>query len=84
MAWPFDPQIAPVAAGQLAAWEKIAEDWPLAVDEEGVARCKACGQGVILWLDEHHRPYRYTRDEVMALTVLHLRNHHPELDPDPS
>ena len=67
---------------QLAAWQEIAETWPVALDEDGIGRCSACGKGVILWLDPNGHPFLYTHEQVMAQTVLHLRNHHPDLDPD--
>lgn len=77
-------EIAPLAVSQLAAWEKLAEEWQdrILLDEEGVGRCDECGKGVILWLDRNMLPYRYTHEQVIAQTVLHLRNHHPGLDPD--
>lgn len=70
-----------LAERQLAAWEQIARDWPLSLDAEGVGRC-ACGKGVLVWIDRHAKPYRYSHEQVLSLTVLHLRNHHPDLDPD--
>lgn len=77
-------ELAPVAIRQLAAWEKIAEAWQakVALDEEGVGRCGDCGKGVLVWIDRHGSPYRYTHEQVLALTVLHLRNHHADLDPN--
>ena len=71
-----------LAERQLAAWEAIAEGWPLPIDPDGVGRCGRCGKGVLLWTDDQARPYRYTHEQVLALTVLHLRNHHVDLDPD--
>lgn len=73
-----------VALRQLAAWEKLAESWQekVALDEEGVGRCGECGKGVLVWIDRLGNPYRYTHEQVLALTVLHLRNFHADLDPD--
>jgi hypothetical protein len=76
------PKLGWQATAQLAAWQELAEDWPVALDAEGVGRCEACGKGVILWLDKSKRPYRYTDEQVRALIVLHLREYHADLDPD--
>jgi hypothetical protein len=70
------------AVAQLAAWEAIAEDWPVVLDAEGIGRCGACGQGVLMWIDRTGAPYRYSHEQVLSLTVLHLRNRHADLDPD--
>lgn len=68
---------------QLRAWLRIAETWPSQYDEDtGVLRCTVCGKGIMLWLDSQGKRYQYTDDQVMALTVLHLRAHHTDLDPD--
>ena len=67
---------------QLAAWEKIAEDWPGEDDLMTVRRCLSCGLGIYLLTDKHGQRYLFTHEQVMAQTVLHLRNHHPGLDPD--
>ena len=69
---------------QLADWEAIAEPWTdrITLDEEGIGRCHECGKGILMWIDRAGQPYRYTHEQVLSLTVLHLRNHHPGLDPD--
>lgn len=75
--------IAPVAAAQLAAWEKIARDWELVtMPGQEHARCHKCGQSVIRLYDDGKRVYQYTPESKLALTVAHLRQAHPELDPD--
>ena len=66
---------------QLAAWEAIARGWKMEIDGR-VVRCMACGRGIRLLKDVTGRMYLFGEDEVLALTVLHLRNHHPGLDPD--
>ena len=82
-----------LAERQLAAWEALAEDWPVSHDaqyDRAVAsserdrayRCGDCGKGVALAFDEHGGRYLYTDAEWRALVVLHLRNHHVDLDPD--
>jgi hypothetical protein len=73
--------LAPLAQSQLAAWEKLAADWPAAIDGEGVHRCGKCGKGILLWTDSYARLFRYTHEQVLALIVLHLRNFHAELGP---
>ena len=66
---------------QLAAWMKLAEHWPCDLTDDGVRRCTLCGKGIMLVTDSSGRPFRYTPEQVDALTVLHLRNHHADLDP---
>jgi hypothetical protein len=39
---------------------------------------------VAVLTDNFERRYLYTHAEVLALRVLHLRNFHPWLDPDPA
>lgn len=73
---------AGLAAAYLAAWMRIAANWPAKVDSEGVRRCTECGKGIMLVTDTSGRPYCYTPDQVDALTVLHLRSHHADLDPN--
>lgn len=78
-----DPQLAPMALSQLAAWEAIAEDWLWTDDLDGYRLlCVACGKSAMLLADSRHIPYRYTHEQELALKVLHLRNHHADLDPD--
>lgn len=70
-----------IAETQLAAWRRIADTWPYWVID-GVRRCEKCGTGIMLEIDSSGRKFAYSADEIAALTVLHLRNHHPDLDPD--
>ena len=81
------PRLSYVAVDQLAAWEKLAEDWPVNEyrgDGTGqiVGRCGECDLGIMLATDGDGKRYVYTHDQWMALVVLHLRNHHSALDPD--
>ena len=73
-------QLAPVARDQLAAWQDIAQARGVHLDGR-VWRC-SCGKGVYLDTDELGRTYVYTPEEKMAAMVLHLRNHHTDLNPD--
>lgn len=70
-----------IAETQLAAWTDLARDWPAHIDSDGVSRCGRCGKGIMLWVDSSGAVFRYTVDQALALTVLHLRNHHADLDP---
>lgn len=76
-----DPQLAPLALRQLSAWEQIADTWETWLDAD-VQRCGPCGKGLYLALDASGNWFRYTHEQILALTVLHLRNHHADLDPD--
>lgn len=78
---------------QLAAWEELARNWPVSHDaqysdaratsrRDRAYRCGACGLGVALAYDLADRRYQYTAEQWLALVVLHLRNHHANLDPD--
>lgn len=87
------PKMSYVITDQLAAWERLAEDWPVSHDAQHGAdsatsqrdrayRCGDCGKGVALAFDLQGVRYLYTETQWMALLVLHLRNHHADLDPD--
>ena len=84
------PQLSHVATGQLAAWEAIARGWPVSHDthfndahgKDRSYRCVDCRKGVALALDDAGHRYQYTDEQWLALVVLHLRNHHGDLDPD--
>jgi hypothetical protein len=88
------PKLSYVIVNQLAAWEKLAEDWPVSHDaqyggdytssghRDQSYRCGDCGKGVALAFDSQGRRYLYTDAQWLALVVLHLRNHHSALDPD--
>lgn len=71
----------PVAERQLAAWESLAEDW-LVREDLPVLRCATCLRGVLLLRDPMGGVYLYTHEQELALTVLHLRNFHPDQDPN--
>ena len=70
-----------LAERQLAAWQAIAARWDWS-PRGPVARCNACGKSIALTRDSQDRPYMYSDDQWLALVVLHLRNFHPDLDPD--
>jgi hypothetical protein len=66
---------------QLLAWQEIARDWTLTLDGR-VWQCGQCGKGVMLDRDDLGRTYTWDEDQRLAQVVLHLRAHHPDLDPD--
>lgn len=74
-------QIASLGLRQLAAWEKIAKDWPVYTSAFGFIRCAHCDLTVWRTEDDSGQAYTYTDAEILALRVAHLRNHHPTLDP---
>ena len=84
------PQLGYQAVDQLAAWEEIARGWLVSHDaqhndalrRDRTYRCVECGKGVALALDSKGATYQYTQEQWLALVVLHLRNHHGDLDPD--
>lgn len=79
--------ISYVARDQLAAWEKLAEDWAtVALRDPGTEirheRCSSCWQSIYRITDEQGHAYRYSDEQKLAATVLHLRQAHAYLDPD--
>ncbi len=72
-----------LARVQLAAWQQIASAWPLYLDAaEGHMRCCACTQSVARLTDDAHKAFSYTAGDWLALLVAHLRQAHPDMDPD--
>ncbi len=78
---PGPGRLAPLALGQLAAWQQIAATWPLRIGD-GHLRCAPCLGPVLAVFDANSTPYVLTPQQVTDATVLHLRNHHEDLDPD--
>ena len=77
--------IDPLAVQQLAAWERIAKDWPLRAqlkDTQLQLVCLDDGITVFVLVDRFGHGYTMTNTIVLAATVAHLRNIHRELDPD--
>lgn len=78
--------IAPVAKGQLAAWQDLAAGWSWYRDTDPdtgvtVARCTSCHVAGWRITDEAGNAYGYTVDELLALKVAHLRQAHQDQDP---
>ncbi len=71
-----------LARQQLAAWQQLAAGWPL-VQDGPCLRCARCQVNVIRTHDNRGLSYRYEQDQVLALTVAHLRACHEDLNPEP-
>lgn len=71
-----------LAERQLAAWQAIARTWDARDCQQTVRVCNGCKLGMYLVTDQTGIPYQYTDDELLTMVVLHLRNHHMELDPE--
>lgn len=77
-------QIGALAAGQLRAWEEIAETWVIVFvprDGELHAICPSCDIS-IKPVQRDGAAYIMTTEELRAAIVMHLRNRHRDLDPD--
>jgi len=72
-----NPQIGEL---QLLAWQIAAEDWSLYIDQEGHSRCGMCDVSVWRVRDDHGQAYVYSRDEILALRVAHIRQCHSDLE----
>jgi hypothetical protein len=70
--------IAQVALDQLAEWNAIAERWHYRETDNEV-RCDYCGQNLWFVHDKHGVMYDYSREELLALTVAHIRQNHSEV-----
>ena len=68
--------------GIARAWQQIAADWQSRDALQTIRVCNDCSKGIYLVTDQTGIPYVYEPDEILAMTVLHLRNHHIELNPD--
>jgi hypothetical protein len=78
-----------LAERQLAAWERLAGQPMESEVPVIILRCDRplatgfpCGKSVAVLTDNYGRRHHYTHEDMLALVVLHLRNHHPGLDPD--
>ena len=74
--------IDPLAMRQLANWEGIARDWPVYTSEAGYVRCAYDDMAVWRNEDNQGEPYQHSDLELLALRVGHLRQHHPQLEPN--
>lgn len=75
------PRLSYLATGQLAAWEQIADGWPM-FEDWPCLRCASCLISVMRIADDQDHVYKYTDEQRRALVVAHLRQAHMDLDPD--
>lgn len=75
-------EISPLALRQLAEWERIAIHHPVYTSEHGFIRCAYDDLTVWRTHDDHGQAYAITDAEILALRVGHLRQHHPNFDPN--
>lgn len=71
-----------LAVRQLANWERIAKDWPVFESDAGYVRCAYDDMAIWRTEDNQGMPYQLSHLEVLALRVAHLRQHHPQLEPN--
>lgn len=72
-----------IAERQLAGWEAYARNFPLVLDTDSTGmpeRCGFCGQAIYFVMDTFGNSYGYSREEILALTVAHIRQAHEEID----
>jgi len=85
-------EIAPIALAQLEEYRKLAAYWSVYLDTKKSGadrfgnpdvrkpmRCSACKQAIWFLCDEHGNGYDYTDDQIMTLTVAHIRQAHAEV-----
>lgn len=77
-----DPgDLAQVAKDQLSAVQEIARGWPMESDINDLRqchRCGHCGQNIWFGTDQEYRQFHYSDDEILALTVAHIRQVHSD------
>ena len=71
-------EIHPLALNQLAVWQAACIDWPRYPDGRCV-RCGKCDQSIYMRWDINQVRYQYTKDEILALIVAHVRQAHEEV-----
>ena len=68
-------EIHPMAINQLAAYLAASSDWPRYPDGRCV-RCGKCDQSIYMRWDRQGVRYQYTKAEIDALVVAHIRQAH--------
>lgn len=68
-------EVAPIALAELESWQVMARDWKVYTDGR-CNRCAECHANIWFTSDPQRRPYQYTVDEILALTVAHIRQVH--------
>lgn len=69
-----------IALRQLKQWEDVAWEWPTYQDADGYIRCRMCGQSITRTHDNYGIEYVLTTDQLLSLTVAHVRQRHPEVN----
>lgn len=75
-------EIAEIAKQQLKPYQELARDWGIWTDRSHPQipkRCLKCQQCIWFERDTSGDPYLYENDEVIALTVAHIRQVHKEV-----
>lgn len=75
--------IAPLAQRQLAAWQRVAADWPVHAidqDDEMHLACGECGRSIVP-LRNGSGDYHYNLSHFTDATVMHLRARHADMEP---
>jgi hypothetical protein len=74
-------EIAEIARRQYKAWRSLAEEWETYPDlPTGQERCMTCNMGIVNLVDTQGENRQYTNEEILTLTVAHLRNYHRDLE----
>ena len=74
-----DGTLHEIALRELGMWEGIAWEWPCWQDSEGYIRCRECGQAITRTQDNYGVEYELAADQILSLTVAHLRQRHSEV-----
>jgi hypothetical protein len=69
--------LAGIAMEQLRSYQTRALAWKTWPDGR-VRRCMECDESIYFTADPHGVAYQYTDDELLALTVAHIRQCHDE------
>jgi hypothetical protein len=74
-----------IAERQLEEWQKRAEYWhtfPVHRDGRDMMVCGVCEQSLWFIKDRFDELFSYAVSEIMTLVVAHIRQRHPEVNPD--
>jgi hypothetical protein len=74
-------RIALVAIKRLAAYQRIARQWPSYLDGRA-NRCTECMQNMWFNTDGHGVSYEYSDYEILSLVTAHIRQVHSEVVDD--
>jgi hypothetical protein len=71
-------EIAPIALAELESWRVVAIAWETYTDGR-CNRCHECHQNIWFSKDPVGREFHYSYEEIIAVTVAHLRQCHEEI-----